>query len=61
MQLLLKATNNVAEYKALIHGLRIAASLGDKRLLAYGDSNVVVQQVNKDWDCTQEKMDAYCK
>ena len=52
LQLLFKATNNAAEYKALIHGLRIAASLGIKRLLAYGDSKVVIQQVNKDWDCT---------
>ena len=61
LQLLFKATNNTAAYEALIHGLRIAASLGIKRLLAYSDSKVVIQQVNKDWDCTQEKMDAYCK
>ena len=61
LQLLFKATNNATEYEALIHGLRIAASLGIKRLLAYGDSKVVIQQVNKDWDCTEEKMDAYCK
>ena len=61
LQLFFKATNNAAEYEALIHGLRIASSLGIKRLLAYGDSKVVIQQLNKDWDCTQEKMDAYCK
>jgi ribonuclease HI len=61
LQLLFKATNNAAEYEALIHGLQIAASLGIKRLLAYGDSKVVIKQVNKDWECTQEKMDAYCK
>jgi len=59
LQLLFKATNNAAEYEALIHGLRIAASLGIKRLLAYGDSKVIIQQVNKDWECSQEKMDAY--
>ena len=47
-QLLFKATNNAAEYEALIHGLRITASLGIKRLLTYGDSKVVIQQVNKD-------------
>ena len=51
-QLLFKATNNAAEYEALIHGLRIATSLGIKKLLAYGDSKVIIQQVNKDWDCT---------
>jgi ribonuclease HI len=42
LQLLFKATKNAAEYEALIHGLRIAASLGIKRLLAYGDSKVVI-------------------
>jgi ribonuclease HI len=35
-------------------------SLGIKRLLVYGDSAVVFNQVNKDWDCTKENMDAYC-
>ncbi|XP_039841801.1 uncharacterized protein LOC120702100 [Panicum virgatum] len=61
LQLLFKATNNAAEYEAHIHGLRITTFLGIKRLLAYGDSNVIIQQVNKDWDCTVEKMDDYCK
>ena len=61
LQLLFKATNNATEYEALIHGLRIAITLGIKCLLAYGDSKVVIQQVNKDWECTMEKMDAYCR
>ena len=61
LQLLFKATNNAAEYEALIHGLQIAVTLGIKGLLAYGDSKVVIQQVNKDWECTKEKMDAYCR
>jgi ribonuclease HI len=43
LELLFKTTNNAGEYEALIHGLRIAASLGIKRLLAYGNSNVVIQ------------------
>jgi ribonuclease HI len=43
LQLLFKTTNNAAEYKALLHSLKIAASLGIKRLLAYGDSKVVIQ------------------
>jgi ribonuclease HI len=37
----------------------LAISLGIKRLLVYGDSLLVVQQVNKEWDCNKEKMDAY--
>jgi ribonuclease HI len=33
-----KVSNNEAEYEALLHGLRLTASLGIKRLLVYGDS-----------------------
>jgi hypothetical protein len=35
-------------------------SLGIKRLLAYSDSKVVIEQVNKEWDCVKDTMDAYC-
>jgi hypothetical protein len=35
-------------------------SLGIKRLLAFGDSKVVNEQVNKEWDCVMDTMDAYC-
>jgi ribonuclease HI len=60
LQILWQATNNEAEYEALIHGLRIATSLRIKQLLVYGDSAVVINQVNKDWDCTKDNRDAYC-
>jgi hypothetical protein len=26
----------------------------------FGDSTLVINQVNKDWDCTSKRMDAYC-
>jgi hypothetical protein len=35
-------------------------SLGIKRLLAFGDSKVIIEQVNKEWDCVKDMMDAYC-
>jgi ribonuclease HI len=35
-------------------------SLGIKRLLAFGDSKVVIKQVNKEWNCVKDTMDAYC-
>jgi hypothetical protein len=35
-------------------------SLGIKRLLAFGDSKVVIEKVNKEWDCVKDTMDAYC-
>jgi ribonuclease HI len=59
LQILWEVSNNEAEYEALLHGLRLAISLGIKRLLVYGDSLLVVQQVNKEWDCNNETMDAY--
>jgi hypothetical protein len=37
----------------------LAISLGIRRLLVYGDSLLIVQQVNKEWDCNKETMDAY--
>ena len=58
-QILFQASNNEVEYEALLHGLRLAISLGIKRLLVYGDSLLVVQQVNKEWNINKETMDAY--
>jgi ribonuclease HI len=58
-QILFEISNNEAEYEALLHGLRLSVSLGIKQLLIYGDSLLVVQQVNKEWDINKDTMDAY--
>jgi ribonuclease HI len=60
LQIFWKVSNNEAEYEALLHGLRLAASLGIKRLLVFGNSAVVINQVNKSWDRNKENMDTYC-
>jgi ribonuclease HI len=60
LQIFWKVSNNEAEYEALLQGLCLAASLGIKRLLVYGDSAVVINQVNKSWDRNKKNMDAYC-
>jgi ribonuclease HI len=60
LQLLFPASNNAVEYEALIHGLNITVSLGVKRLMVYGDSLVVISQINKDWDCSTDSMGKYC-
>ena len=44
-----QATNNTAEYEGLLAGLRIAADLGIKKLIVRGDSQLVVRQVNKNY------------
>jgi ribonuclease HI len=54
------ASNNVAEYEALVNGLRIAIELGVRRLDARGDSQLVIDQVMKNSHCRDSKMEAYC-
>jgi ribonuclease HI len=49
-------SNNAAKYKACFHGLRIAVDLGIKRLYVHGDSTLVINQLNKDWDTTNKKL-----
>jgi ribonuclease HI len=54
------ASNNVAEYEALVNGLRIAVELGVRCLDARGDSQLVIDQVMKNSHCYDRKMEAYC-
>ena len=44
-----KATNNVAEYMALITGLREAQQLGAKKVLVRGDSELIIKQMNGEY------------
>jgi ribonuclease HI len=52
-----KAINNTAEYEGLLAGLRIAIDLGIRKLIIHGDSQLVVKQVNKDYQ--SPLMEAY--
>jgi hypothetical protein len=42
------SSNNTKEYEACLHGMRIVVELGVKRLYVYGDSALVINQLNKD-------------
>jgi ribonuclease HI len=53
------ASNNMAEYEALVNGLRIAIELGVRRLDARGDSQLVIDQVMKNSHSRDPKMEAY--
>ncbi|KAK1667110.1 hypothetical protein QYE76_055269 [Lolium multiflorum] len=53
------ASNNVAEYEALIHGLKVAKEIGAHRIICYGDSDLVVQQCSGDWDAKDANMASY--
>ena len=51
------STNNTVEYEGLLASLRIAADLGIKKLIIRGDSQLVLKQVNKDYQ--SPLMEAY--
>jgi ribonuclease HI len=55
------ASNNIAEYEALLCGLKIAIEIGIKRHDVRGDSQLVIDQVMKNASCHDDKMEAYCK
>ena len=53
------ASNNEAEYEALLHGMRMAKACGAKRLIIYGDSKLVVNQTMHECDALNDNMIAY--
>src|SRR3954464_10172605 len=55
------ASNNEAEYEALLHGMRMAKTCGATRFAIYGDSNLVVQQAMRDCNVVADNMAAYQK
>ncbi|SPT20529.1 unnamed protein product [Triticum aestivum] len=60
LQIHFDSSNNEAEYEALLYGLHMAISLGVRRLIVYGDSDLVVNQVRKEWDIRSPAMTGYC-
>ncbi len=50
------ATNNVAEYRALVEGLRKAASLGVKELDVISDSELMVKQMRGEYRIKNEAL-----
>ncbi|KAK1604664.1 hypothetical protein QYE76_028337 [Lolium multiflorum] len=59
LQIHFVASNNVAEYEALIHGLKLAKEIGVRRILCFGDSDLVIQQASGDWDAKDANMASY--
>ncbi|KAL5547002.1 hypothetical protein UlMin_006689 [Ulmus minor] len=54
-----KATNNQAKYEALLAGLRLAKEVSAHHLLIYSDSQLIVNQVNSEYQAKGEKMASY--
>jgi ribonuclease HI len=51
-----EATNNVAEYRALLLGIDLARELGAKQSEFVGDSKLIVEQVKGNWKVKQEHL-----
>lgn len=47
-----QGTHNIAEWHALILGLRLALDHGERHVVVKGDSRLVVNQVNREWETT---------
>ncbi|XP_073031230.1 uncharacterized protein [Primulina eburnea] len=59
IKLLFSASNNEAEYEALIAGIKLALSAGARSLVVHSDSQLVVNQVKGTYEAKEEKMTEY--
>ena len=42
-------TNNVAEYKGLLAGIKVCIKYKIRKIIVYGDSKLAIEQVNGNW------------
>jgi hypothetical protein len=52
-------TNNQVEYKALLFGLELLDYIGVKHVRAFGDSQLVVQQILEEYHCLDGTLNSY--
>ena len=56
-----KATNHVAEYEAVIAGLQLCKALEVKRISLKTDSQLVMNQILREFEAREENMQKYLK
>jgi ribonuclease HI len=54
-----ECTNNIAEYEALLQGLRKALDMNIQNLVVFGDSEIVVRQVRDSIHCLSPHLKSY--
>src|SRR4051812_37455566 len=59
LQIHFTALNNVAEYEALVHGIKLAKEISIQNIEYFGDSDLVVQQCTGNWDAKDANMASY--
>lgn len=55
-ELIGEATNNVAEYRALLLGIELARELGANEIELIGDSELIAHQVRGEWKVKQDHL-----
>ena len=53
------ATNNEAEYEALLEGMSMVHKMGGKSVTIFSDSRLVVSQVRNELEVNDERMRGY--
>ena len=53
------ATNNEAEYEALMMGMVMVQRMGEKLVKVFSDSRLVVSQVKGEFEAKDERMQGY--
>ena len=56
VQLKFPVTNNKAEYKAILTGLKVAQALGAKIALLKSDSQLIIRPINGEFEVTESRM-----
>ena len=59
VRLKFSASNNEAEYEALLIGLKTAERLGACHLQVFCDSQLVANQISREYQARNERMSAY--
>ena len=61
VQLKFPATNNEAEYKGILAGLRLKKALRAKNLPVQSDSKLVIGQIKEEYEAKEERMQKYLR
>ena len=56
LRLRLSATNDEAEYEALLEGVRMVQRIGGKAIKVFSDSRLVIGQVGEELEARDERM-----
>ena len=54
-----QCSNNIAEYESLLLGLHLLKRLGAKKINVYGDSELIIRQVNGEYNANHPRLRVY--